>query len=261
MAEHVRRRSGTRSFVTSIGCPHRCIFCTSNPGWRQTGRKLYQPIPLTRLQHWAFLLRTAFAARKLIVLDEMVNVRPDFEAMLRTFNELDFTYDFPNGVRADHLSREAIALMNGRVSMLSISAESATQDDLNGPIGKGQELDAISASRRGVGARRAVHDHYIIGFPVGDARSRHRHLEMAWELLRPLRGVAVDAVRDPDSRHRVARAVRVSGRIQPTGSISRTARCSSSAACFDPPNCPPGDVGQGARRLRHEDGGPGVLAS
>jgi hypothetical protein len=29
---------GTRSFVTSIGCPHRCIFCTSNPGWRQTGR-------------------------------------------------------------------------------------------------------------------------------------------------------------------------------------------------------------------------------
>ena len=25
---------GTRSFLTSIGCPHRCIFCTSNPGWR-----------------------------------------------------------------------------------------------------------------------------------------------------------------------------------------------------------------------------------
>src|SRR5262245_48985120 len=38
--------AGTRSFVTSIGCPHRCIFCTSNPGWRRTGRKLYRPIPL-----------------------------------------------------------------------------------------------------------------------------------------------------------------------------------------------------------------------
>ena len=42
--------AGTRSFVTSIGCPHRCIFCTSNPGWRQTGRKPYRPIPLVRLQ-------------------------------------------------------------------------------------------------------------------------------------------------------------------------------------------------------------------
>ena len=47
---------GTRSFVTSIGCPHRCIFCTSNPGWRRTGRKLYRPIPLARLKHWAYLL-------------------------------------------------------------------------------------------------------------------------------------------------------------------------------------------------------------
>src|SRR5262245_25834393 len=105
--------SGTRSFVTSIGCPHRCIFCTSNPGWRRTGRKLYRPIPLTRLKDWAYLLRTAFGTRKLIVLDEMVNVRPDFEGLLRVFNDLDFTYDFPNGMRADHLSREAVALMQG----------------------------------------------------------------------------------------------------------------------------------------------------
>src|SRR6266852_4121779 len=91
--------AATRSFVTSIGCPHRCIFCTSNPGWRRTGRKLYRPIPLARLKHWAYLLRTVFGARKLVVLDEMVNVRTDFEALLRMLNELDFSYDFPNGMR------------------------------------------------------------------------------------------------------------------------------------------------------------------
>ena len=39
---------GARSFLTSTGCPHRCIFCTSNPGWRVTGRKLYQPTARTR---------------------------------------------------------------------------------------------------------------------------------------------------------------------------------------------------------------------
>src|SRR5215472_5963765 len=79
---------GTRSFVTSMGCPHRCIFCTSNPGWRATGRKVYRPIPLTRLKHWAFLLRSAFGADKLIVLDEMVNVRPDFTELLTALNAL-----------------------------------------------------------------------------------------------------------------------------------------------------------------------------
>jgi radical SAM superfamily enzyme YgiQ (UPF0313 family) len=175
--------AGTRSFVTSIGCPHRCIFCTSNPGWRRTGRKLYRPIPLPRLKHWAYLLRTVFAGRRLIILDEMVNVRTDFEAMLRMLNELDFTYDFPNGMRADHLSREAIELMKGRVGMLSISAESSTQEDLNGAIGKGQPLDAIYRVAewcRDLGV--PLMSHYIIGFPWETPAHVTGTLEMAWDL-------------------------------------------------------------------------------
>src|SRR5207237_319423 len=83
-------------------------------------------------------------------------------------NALDFTYDFPNGMRADHLSREAIALMKGRIGMLSISAESATQEDVNGPIGKGQPLEAI---RRGPEWCREpevpLMPPYIVGFPRG----------------------------------------------------------------------------------------------
>ncbi|MGH7785628.1 MAG: radical SAM protein [Candidatus Binatia bacterium] len=174
---------GTRSFVSSMGCPHKCIFCTSNPGWRRTGRKLYQPIPLARLQHWAYLLRTAFGARHLIVLDEMVNVRPDFEALLASFNALDLRYDFPNGVRADHISRTALELMQGRVHMLSISAESATQEDLNGPIGKGQSLDDI----RRVAAWCAelgvpLMAHYIIGFPWETPAHVSATLDMAYDL-------------------------------------------------------------------------------
>ena len=234
--------AGTRSFVTSIGCPHRCIFCTSNPGWRRTGRKLYRPIPLPRLKHWAYLLRTVFGARKLIVLDEMVNVRTDFEAMLRMLNELDFTYDFPNGMRADHLSREAIALMKGRVGMLSISAESATQEDLNGPIGKGQPLEAIHrvaewCRELDVPLMSSLHHR----LSLGDAGARHRHARDGVGAVRPLRGVAVDAVRDPDSRHRAARAVRVHGaRSRPKASTSRTARSSSTAPASIRPAVPPG---------------------
>jgi MoaA/NifB/PqqE/SkfB family radical SAM enzyme len=236
---------GTRSFVSSMGCPHRCIFCTSNPGWRQSGRKLYQPIPLPRLRDWAFLLRTAFGANKLIVLDEMVNVRPDFTALLRVFNDLDFTYDFPNGMRADHLGREDVELMQGRVSMLSISAESAAQGDLDGPIGKGQPLDAIfrvAAWCQELGV--PLMTHYIIGFPWETPAHITATLDMAWELYdrygawpsmqfaTPIRGTAL---------HDQCVSL---GLIPPDGVDLKDGSLFQHRPCFDPPQCPPGYVGK-----------------
>ena len=235
--------SGTRSFLTSMGCPHRCIFCTSNPGWRRTGRKLYHPIPLARLKHWAFLLRNVFGARKLIVLDEMVNVRPDFEALLAAFNDLGLSYDFPNGVRADHLSREAVALMQGRVSMLSISAESATQSDLDGPIGKGQNLATIhraAAWCQELGV--PLMTHYIIGFPWETPAHITATLDMAWELYErygawpsmqfatPIRGTAL---------HEQCVAL---GLIPPDGVDLKDGALFQHRPCYDPPHCPPGYV-------------------
>ncbi len=235
--------SGTRSFLTSMGCPHRCIFCTSNPGWRRSGRKLYQPIPLARLKHWAFLLRTAFGARKLIVLDEMVNVRPDFEALLTAFNDLDLSYDFPNGMRADHLSREAVALMRGRVSVVSISAESATQEDLDGPIGKGQKLDAIfraAAWCQEIGVPLMIH--YIIGFPWETPAHITATLEMAWDLYErygawpsmqfatPIRGTAL---------HEQCASL---GLIPPEGIDLKDGALFQHRPCYEPPHCPPGYV-------------------
>jgi MoaA/NifB/PqqE/SkfB family radical SAM enzyme len=235
--------SGTRSFLTSTGCPHRCIFCTSNPGWRRTGRKLYQPIPLTRLKHWAYLLRSAFGARKLVVLDEMVNVRTDFEAMLRAFNELDLLYEFPNGMRADHLSREAVELMQGRVSVLSISAESATQSDLDGPIGKGQKLESIYRAAEwcqelGV----PLMSHYIIGFPWETPAHITATLDMAWDLYArfgawpsmqfatPIRGTPL---------HEQCVAL---GLISDDGVDLKDGSLFQHRPSFEPPNCPPGYV-------------------
>ncbi|HYD46792.1 MAG TPA: radical SAM protein [Terriglobales bacterium] len=234
---------GTRSFLTSMGCPHRCIFCTSNPGWRRTGRKLYQPIPLRRLKDWAFLLRHVYGARKLFIFDEMVNVRPDFEAMLAAFNDLDLRYEFPNGMRADHLSREALALMQGRVSMVSISAESADQDDLNGAIGKGQSLAAIERVAgwcQELGLPLMIH--YIIGFPWETPAHIRATLEMAWQLhdryeawpsmqfATPIRGTAL---------HEQCAEL---GLIPPEGVDLKDGALFQHRPCFDPPNCPPGYV-------------------
>jgi MoaA/NifB/PqqE/SkfB family radical SAM enzyme len=237
--------AGTRSFLTSMGCPHRCIFCTSNPGWRRTGRKLYQSIPLPRLRDWAFLLRSGFGANKLIVLDEMVNVRPDFTELLRGFNELDFAYDFPNGVRADHLSREDVELMRGRVRMLSISAESAAQGDLDGAIGKGQPLDSIF--RVAAWCRELdvpLMTHYIIGFPWETPAHITATLEMAYELYdrygawpsmqfaTPIRGTAL---------HEQCVSL---GLIPPEGVDLKDGSLFQHRPCFEPPNCPPGYVGR-----------------
>ncbi|MCC6848750.1 MAG: radical SAM protein [Deltaproteobacteria bacterium] len=233
--------AGTRSFVTSIGCPHRCIFCTSNPGWRRTGRKLYRPIPLARLKDWAYLLRTVFGARKLIVLDEMVNVRTDFEAMLRMLNELDFTYDFPNGMRADHLSREAIALMRGRVGMLSISAESASQEDLHGPIGKGQPLEAI---RRVAAWCRELDvplmSHYIIGFPWETPAHVTATLDMAWDLYDRYRAWPSMQFATPILGTALHEQCVSSGLIPPEGIDLKDGGLFQHRPCFDPPGCPPG---------------------
>ncbi len=234
---------GTRSFLTSMGCPHRCIFCTSNPGWRQSGRKLYQAIPLPRLKHWAYLLRTVLGARKLIVLDEMVNVRPDFTAMIRAFNDLDLTYDFPNGMRADHLTREAVALMQGRVSMLSISAESASQGDLDGQIGKGQKLEAI---QRVAGWCRELGvplmTHYIIGFPWETPAHITATLEMAWQLYDTYGAWPSMQFATPIRGTELHDQCVAQGLIPPEGIDLKDGALFQHRPCFDPPHCPPGYV-------------------
>jgi MoaA/NifB/PqqE/SkfB family radical SAM enzyme len=235
--------SGTRSFVTSMGCPHRCIFCTSNPGWRKTGKKLYQPIPLTRLKHWAYLLRSVFGADKLIVLDEMVNVRPDFTALLEALNQLDFTYDFPNGVRADHLGREDVELMRGRVSMLSISAESAAQGDLDGPIGKGQKLEAIhrvAAWCQELGV--PLMTHYIIGFPWETPAHITATLDMAWELYDRFGAWPSMQFATPIRGTQLHEQLVELGLISSDGIDLKDGTLFQHRPSFEPPHCPPGYV-------------------
>jgi MoaA/NifB/PqqE/SkfB family radical SAM enzyme len=177
------------------------------------------------------------------VLDEMVNVRNDFEAMLAAFNELDFTYDFPNGMRADHLSHEAVELMRGRVSMLSISAESASEGDLQGPIGKGQKLEAIhrvAAWCQELGV--PLMTHYIIGFPWETPAHVNATLEMAWDLYdrfgawpsmqfaTPIRGTALHE-----------QCVEL-GLVADEGIDLKDGALFQHKPSFDPPNCPPGFV-------------------
>ncbi len=181
--------AGTRPFLTSSGCPHRCIFCTSNPGWRddpgQGGppRKTYRVVPLPVVEQWAFLVRQIAGARRLFILDEMANLRPDFEEVLQVFERLDLRYEFPNGLRADRLSDRAVARMAGRIGLLCVSAESGDDGDLFGPIGKRQSLREVErvlaeAHRRGI----PTLVHFVVGFPWETPAHIQRTLQTAWRL-------------------------------------------------------------------------------
>jgi MoaA/NifB/PqqE/SkfB family radical SAM enzyme len=176
--------AATRPFMASTGCPHRCTFCSSNPGWRAGGRKPHRAVPLSQVEAWAYLASRGLGARKLFVMDDVANLRSDFEDLLDVFNRLDLRYEFPNGLRADRLTPGAIARMKDRVSVLSLSAESASAEHLAGPIGKRQDPDAV---RRAVAwaAEAGVPTmvHYIIGFPWETPADVNATLAMAWDLF------------------------------------------------------------------------------
>lgn len=156
----------TLPLMTSGGCVHRCVFCASNPGWQLTGRKPYRAVPLRALEDWVYLLAKGLGAKKLFVMDEIANLRPDFEELLALFDRFDLRYDFPNGVRADYLKDTAIERMAGRVTLLSVSVESGNAGALQGPIGKRldpKEVERVARTAQRAGVPLLVH--YIVGFP------------------------------------------------------------------------------------------------
>lgn len=175
--------STTRPFMTSTGCPHRCTFCSSNPGWNGKGRKPCRSLPVEVVEQWAYLTSRLTGAHRLFILDEMANVRPDFDAMLRSLNNLGLQYEFPNGLRADRLDAGSVELMKDRVGLLCVSAETGTQADLDGPVGKRQDLahvERVAREAMEVGIPTMVH--FIVGFPWETSAHVQGTLELAFKL-------------------------------------------------------------------------------
>src|SRR5262249_6422706 len=117
--------------LTSRGCPYRCIHCSSNPTSRREGRLV---APKTQRRYSAEDLGRLFAdlkgrgARRLHLLDELVNVNErHFDAVLDLLGEHDLAFEVPNGVRADYLLPRHLEAMKGRLTTLSVSAESGVQ--------------------------------------------------------------------------------------------------------------------------------------
>lgn len=169
--------AGSLPLLASAGCAHDCVFCTTNPGRENHGPGAYRIVPLDVLSDQLYLMKRAFACRHVLFLDDAANLRPDFEKMLELLDRMGFTYDFPNGLRADRLNERMIELMAGHVNTLSVSCETADAEALisRDKVGKGLRPEDVE----NVASLAAKHKvglmvHYIIGFP--------------WESLTDVRG-------------------------------------------------------------------------
>lgn len=174
----------TLPMVTSRGCPFRCAHCSSNPGRDPGAAKTQRRLSAEGLRAQVLSLARDRGATRVHVLDEMVNVSArHFEALLSAVEEAGIAFDVPNGMRADYLERDHVRRMRGRVTTLSVSAESGVQRVVDQVVGK--QLDLASVTRAAESAHAEgvpAMVHFIVGMPGESAEEINGTLAFAHDL-------------------------------------------------------------------------------
>lgn len=157
----------TLPLVTSRGCPFTCAHCSSNPGRQAGAPKTQRRLSAPRLRGDLTTLARTHGATRIAVLDELINVNErHWEAFLDIVEALDLRFDVPNGMRADYLSAEHLRRMKGRVTTVSVSAESGVQRVVTDVVGKRLDLaEIVRVAREAHAAKVPLMIHYIIGMP------------------------------------------------------------------------------------------------
>lgn len=169
--------------LSTRGCPFRCTHCSSNPG-RAAGQpktqRRYSPTYLARLLDDL----AARGARRVHLLDELANVNEaHFDALLAALDARGLAFEIPNGVRADYVEPKHLAAMRGKLTTLSVSAESGDARVVDEVVDKQLDLGAIRAAAE----RAQAHGipllvHFMIGLPGETKQDIQRTLAWALEL-------------------------------------------------------------------------------
>lgn len=174
----------TLPMVTTRGCPFTCVHCSSNPGLAEGAPKLQRRLSPERLRADLRLLQQRGATR-IEVLDELVNVNErHFDTLLDEMAALDLRFDVPNGMRADYLEPRHLAQMKGRVTTVSVSAESGVQRVVTEVVRKRLDLAAIvRAAQSAHAAGVPLMIHFMIGLPGESAAEINGTLAFAMDLF------------------------------------------------------------------------------
>lgn len=157
--------------VTTRGCPFKCAHCSSNAGLRPgepKRQRRHSPEYVARHLDWL----AQHGARRVHLLDELANVNErHFDALMTSLAQRDLAFEIPNGVRADYVLAEHLAAMRGRLTTLSVSAESGVQRVVDEVVGKDLDLAAITlTAERAQAAGVPLLVHFMIGMP-GETRA------------------------------------------------------------------------------------------
>jgi radical SAM superfamily enzyme YgiQ (UPF0313 family) len=171
----------TLPLVTSRGCPFSCAHCSSNPDRHAGAPKTQRRLSAARVRELVDRLVRRCGATRLAILDEMLNVSArHFGAVL---DAVDVPFDVPNGLRADYLEREHLVRMLGRVTTVSVSAESGSQRVLDDVVGKQlarTHIERVAADAHRLGVPLLVH--FMIGLPGETAEEVNETLAFALAL-------------------------------------------------------------------------------
>ncbi len=177
----------TLPMVTSRGCPFHCVHCSSNPDREEGAPKTQRRLSETALRERLDVLVRTHGATRIEVLDELLNVSErHFDAFLAHVASLPahVGFDVPNGMRADHLLPRHFEAMRGRVTTVSVSAESGVQRVVTEVVRKQLDLAAIvQAAESAHAASVPLMVHFIIGLPGETAAEVNGTLAFAFDLF------------------------------------------------------------------------------
>ena len=173
------------SVITSRGCPFNCVFCSIHLHMGRKWRAHSVEYVLSHIEH----LISKYGITHVHFEDDNISANVKrFKGMLDGFLGIGapFTWDTPNGVRVDTLSKEILAdCKKSGCVYLVFGVESGNQKVLNGIVDKKLDLDDVI--RAAAWCRETALDamsFFVIGFPGETTKEMLDTVDFALRLQR-----------------------------------------------------------------------------
>lgn len=171
------------SMITSRGCPFNCVFCSIHLSMGKKFRPHSIDYILDHIDH----VISKYGVRHIHFEDDNMNLNMKrFGGILDGFakKNFGFTWDTPNGVRADYLDKEIlIKCRDTRCTYLRIGVESADQEVSDKIIGKSLDIEAVvntAMNCKEIGLD--VEAFYVIGFPGEKIMQMQKTIDFAIDM-------------------------------------------------------------------------------